>query len=114
MAEQTKIEPMGEAGLLVPFGQGISVPVNEKVLAAFEYLRSARIVGIHDLVPAYSTLLVHFSPDEVDSESLRQYLENTLLRADVPAPAKEPRQHFIPVHYGGDSGPDLDALAEAH
>ena len=52
------------------------------MLAAFEYLRSARIVGIHDLVPAYSTLLVHFSPEEVDGESLRQYLENILLRAN--------------------------------
>ncbi|HEX5122556.1 MAG TPA: 5-oxoprolinase subunit PxpB [Rhodanobacteraceae bacterium] len=111
------IEPLGETALLLRFGSGLDAGVNARVHAAATVLRAAQLPGLVDVAPAYATLALHYDPaawlDGNGSQPWRNF--EAAVRAVLAAPPVEgdvaPRVVEIPVCYGGDFGPDLDALA---
>ncbi|MFJ2545761.1 5-oxoprolinase subunit PxpB [Pseudomonas sp. NPDC087612] len=81
------------------------------LLAASQRLRSAFAGRLVDLVPSYTTLMVHFdllqlSPAEAQA-CIRQALTDL-----QPDPGSAGRQHEIPVWYDPSVGPELQLLAE--
>jgi len=69
----------------------------------------ARISGVVDIVPAYTTVLLIFDPMATDPVRL----ENDV-RAAISASGQTPwesREITIPVVYGGEFGPDLEFVA---
>jgi inhibitor of KinA len=111
------IEALGESMLLIRFGERLDEATSARVHAASEMLQAARLPGIVDLVPAYATLAVHFDPlawiDEQSGNAVQAIA--SAVRAVLGAPPAMRRHDAahveIPVLYGGDEGPDLDALA---
>jgi KipI family sensor histidine kinase inhibitor len=95
--------------MLVAFGDSISLETHQRVFHLTRALDGIR--GIANLHPAYASVLVEFDP------RLREYAEvEALVREyaarDEAAPHAEiPRLVEIPVHYGGDYGPDLADVA---
>jgi KipI family sensor histidine kinase inhibitor len=111
------IEPLGESALLLRFGKGIDSSVNARVLAAASVLRAAQLPGLVDIAPAYATLALYYEPAAwLDANGGRPWRNfEAAVRAVLAAPPIEgtfaPRIVEVPVCYGGDVGPDLEALA---
>jgi inhibitor of KinA len=105
--------PVGDAGMLVAFGNRIDPKVSRLVQMADACLRGRQPKGIVELVPAYATLLIHYDPLVLSFAEVRQWAEEQLSRAEE-APSAKPRKITVPVRYGGLEGPDLPAVAALH
>ena len=106
-----RIRPCGDAMLLVEFDAVIDPLINEQVIALAARIRDRRVVGVQDVAPGYCTIGVHFNPLHTDLPALEQAIEQEAgrLSAIEPLPARAAIE--IGVRYGGQWGPDLDAVA---
>lgn len=109
-----RIEPLGDSALLIELGHAIDDATHSRVRAAFEIL--SRQPGLRDIVPAYTTVAVHYEPllfagDAVlPYDAVRQIVAAAL--ADLPDGASpDGRVMEIPVRYGGSDGPDLNHVS---
>jgi inhibitor of KinA len=103
--------PASDQALLVTLGSRISLPVHRAVVRLLHAMETAKMPGVLNLHPAYCSLLVRFDSLVTSHEILEGQLRGLLQRAgawELP----EPRVIEIPVHYGGESGPDLPDVAE--
>ncbi len=113
-----KIEPMGDRCLMVEFGQRVDPQINRTVHAFAGQLLAEPIDGVTDVVPAFTTVAVHYRPEalaepggrELPHRRLTRILEAMLARG-VASRSGEQRTVEIPVCYGGEFGPDLDEVA---
>jgi KipI family sensor histidine kinase inhibitor len=106
-----RIRPCGDAMLLVEFEPVIDPLVNERVIVLAQRIRDRRARGIQDVAPGYCTLGVHFDPLQTDLSALERTIEDEArgLGAVEQLPDRVPVE--IGVRYGGEWGPDLDAVA---
>lgn len=122
MTADFSIEPLAEDAMLLRFGEGIDPATNARVHAAARALRAARLPGVIDVAPAYATLLLRFDPLTWSSDSAQAPHEHLFMAAKkllIEAAAEStgagtsapPRPVDIPVCYGDEFGPDLDAVA---
>jgi KipI family sensor histidine kinase inhibitor len=101
-----------DRSLLVSFGEAISPEAGRRVAAltrAFERHPAEGIVNLH---PAYCSVLVVFDPLRLDHDAVRSLAEQRLALED--ATASTARLIEVPVHYGGEFGPDLEDVASLH
>ncbi|HEX7111007.1 MAG TPA: 5-oxoprolinase subunit PxpB [Mizugakiibacter sp.] len=113
------LEPMGEGALLLRFGERIDAALNARVHAAAHALRDAALPGVEELVPAYASLLLRLdaatAADAVRMRDVERRVRAVLdafgKGAEASVRAETVRTVEIPVCYGGDFGPDLDAVA---
>jgi KipI family sensor histidine kinase inhibitor len=109
------ILPLGDSALLVRFGDDIDLPTNQQVQALDARLRGSQDAprGILELVPAYTTLLIHYDPLLLTCAEASDWLRSELGHAQESA-ARVPRRIDVPVRYGGPDGPDLPFVASYH
>jgi len=107
----TRLLPVGDSALCVELGEGIDPQVAARVRALEHALRQDPFPGFLEAVPSYRSLLVLFDGPALTAADAAGAVEARLL-APLPAPP-EPRLHEIPVVYGGEYGPDLEAVAVA-
>ena len=114
-----RLLPLGDASLLIQLGHAIDEDTHARVRSAFDALSSAAISGVTDIVPAYTGVAVHYDPrtfargagaEVLPYERIRQAVVAALENAEA-RPAEPGRLLEIPVHYGGERGPDLEYLA---
>lgn len=106
-----RVLPAGDAALLLEFDEVIDPVINAQVMAAADAIREARVPGVRDIVPTYRSVTVYFNPLKTDANRLRDLLEEKGGEAAlVSAPSRPPVR--IPVCYGNDLGPDLQAVAD--
>lgn len=114
------VELLAEDALLLHFGDAIGIATSARVHAAAMALRNAHLPAVTDIAPAYTTLLVRFDPLAWDGGSAREAIIEAMgpgVRQDDEQKAAAPENDVarvveIPVCYGGECGPDLDAVAE--
>jgi KipI family sensor histidine kinase inhibitor len=106
-----RILALGDGALTLEFGDRIDQTLNAKVMAARDALAALNLEGITDVVPTWRSLTVHFDPLRLDRDRLAEEL---LHCAEAP-PQESARamRWLIPVVFGGESGPDLAAVAQA-
>jgi inhibitor of KinA len=109
----SRFEYASDQSLMVYLGEEIDLPTHYRVLKLLRLLEAEPIASVRNFHPAYCSILVVFDPLTLDHEKLEGILAQYLARLDSVALA-EPRTVEIPVHYGGESGPDLVDLAELH
>ena len=102
-----------DQALLAYLGEGVGEDSHARVVRLLRALEHARPAWLRNLNPGYDSLLLTFdalavSHAEVESELAR------VEREASAAPDPEPREAEISVCYGGEYGPDLDAVAAAH
>ena len=102
------IRPASDRSLLLSFGDKISFDTHLAVARLTDCLQGVR--GILNLHPAYTSVLVDFDP-RLYSHAQVEELVRASLAAHADAPPSQPRRVEIPVHYGGEFGPDLNAVA---
>jgi KipI family sensor histidine kinase inhibitor len=104
---------MGDRGLLLEFGDEISLDVNEKVRRMALAIQGEGIEGIIETVPTYRSLLIIYDPLILSIGELKERLE-AIEEGLQKTPFPEPKFTRIPVVYGGPYGPDLDDVARYH
>lgn len=82
----------------------------QTVHAAVHTLTRDPLDGVGEVTPGYVSILVRFDALRTDPYLLAERLAARLRQAAL-APTAPPREVAIPVCYGGELGPDLDALA---
>jgi inhibitor of KinA len=112
-AAPPRFTPVGDAALLVSFGDQISPAINRQVHALSRALLHQTLPGLGEPVPAYSTVLVQYDPLYLDLGRLIEQIQSILARPDTDA-LEEQRLVELPTLYGGDYGPDLESVAEQH
>jgi KipI family sensor histidine kinase inhibitor len=111
------IELLGETALLLRFGDALDAAINARVHAAASALRAAELPGLVDVAPAYATLALHYAPAawlDANGGPPWRNLEAAVRAVLATPPGQDDstsRVIEVPVCYGGDFGPDLDALA---
>lgn len=97
--------------LLVELEPAIDPVVNERAILLASRLRDRHARGVRDIAPGYCTLGVHYDPLQTDLAALEQAIEREFaaLASLEAVSARSPVE--IPVNYGGEVGPDLEAVA---
>lgn len=95
---------LGDSAWLVEFPDGIQP---DRLRGLVESLAKNRPPGVLDVVPGFDSLAVHFSGN--DGGEIADWMRRAVVEDGLP----EGGIHEIPVVYGGDSGPDLEAVAQA-
>ncbi|TAM61888.1 5-oxoprolinase subunit PxpB [bacterium] len=102
---------VGDAALLLQFGERVDAAVNERVhrvaRAADALLGCGELPGVWGVIPSYTTLLIEFDPLTIERGEILVRLRRGLARSEsevLPA-----RRFRVPVWYAGE---DLAAVAE--
>jgi KipI family sensor histidine kinase inhibitor len=95
----------------------VSAPELDARRATAQALRSmvldARIPGVRDVVAGLESLLVQYDCLRIDSAALDEQLALLADRAiSTPGSTASSRTFVVPTVFGGEFGPDLDAVAE--
>ena len=102
--------PIGDSCVALQLGAGIDPDVNARCIAVAEALDRLEVRGIRDVVPTYNAITIHFDPLTTDVSALEAAVESSA-HTERQAPVSSARTIDIPVTYGGESGPDLPAVA---
>ena len=109
--------PLGDCAILVVLTAKTHAAALDAVERLAWALNAAPLAGVSDIVPAYTTVTVHYEPAQVPAgagtpfERVRRWIQSA---PAAPAGVKRPpaREVVIPVCYGGEYGPDLAVVAQ--
>jgi inhibitor of KinA len=112
------LQPMGDRCLIVQFESRVDPEINARVRSVAEHLLAHPIEGVVDVVPAFTTVAVHYRPEAVHNgppselpyRRLCRSIES-ILAAGVTHTYASARVVEVPVCYGGEFGPDFDEVA---
>ena len=100
----------GDSAVVVEFEERIDPAVNARTIAFAEAVQGANLPGVRDVVPTYRSTAIYFDPLRTDSVALMACIEREAVKPP-PAQATATVAVRIPVCYGGELGPDLEAVA---
>lgn len=104
-----RLHHSGDSLLLVEFEPRMTPEINARVVALAKAIVEARVPGVRDVVPGYASVGVHVDPLRFAEAVLDQVVTHAW---DLEVAAGPPaRLVEIPVCYGGNHGPDLEAVA---
>ncbi|MDA1296397.1 MAG: 5-oxoprolinase subunit PxpB [Chloroflexi bacterium] len=112
--EPPVILPSGDQAISVEFAAEISERVNGQVYALADALTASPPAWMNELVPAYRSLLVQYDAFQVDFDVVAAELRERVAAVYPATGARDHRQRTVyelPVAYGGENGPDLEAVA---
>ncbi|MEZ5462144.1 5-oxoprolinase subunit PxpB [Dokdonella sp.] len=117
MSETFAIEALGEDALLLRLGETLDEDLNLRVHALADQIARHAPAWVLDIVPAFASLAICFDPlafaSDVDPcQAARSWLNGLDLQQAQSRERLDARLHEIPVRYGGEFGPDLEAVAE--
>ncbi|MDB5588378.1 MAG: allophanate hydrolase subunit 1 [Devosia sp.] len=107
---QPTIMPLGDGALLVRFGATLSGAANRAAIAFARSLAELPLAGIVETVPNLVSVLLRYDPRMVQLEQLSGELRLRLYAGDN-ATLPPASHHTIAVTFGGEAGPDFDAVA---
>jgi len=101
----------GDHAVIVEWNtDGFSVDVNDTIHAVAEQLRQSD--QFIEIVPGYDSLVCLFDLGGMSFETAKLQVE-TALSKGVTSAAKTGKLIEIPVHYGGENGPDMDNICQS-
>lgn len=103
-----RVDPLGDRALQVTLGDATDQATGGRVAAAAR--RLARLPGLVECVPGFTSLTLHYDPLRAQPEALAGAVAAALAGLG-PEEGGPGRTIEIPVRYGGESGPDLEELA---
>ena len=108
-----RLAPIGDSALLLELSDEISLAVNDRIRVLDSCLRDRPLEGIREWVPGYASLLVLYDPAVLAFPEIKAHVVTCL---NEPATTEESLSELItiPVRYGGECGPDLQVVADAH
>ena len=118
MTRAYHIFPLGDSALTIDFGNVIDEQINAQVLELFRITQALKLPGIRDLVPAYSSLTIHYDLVAIKGdrlfpsafEMLSTQMIGILNDHSLDAASRKPEIKRIPVCYEEAFGPDLSFI----
>lgn len=105
------ITAYGDSAVLVRYPvSGYSDAVIDAVLSLSAHMQS--LGGWSDIVNGYDSLMLCFDPARRSLKSALNITQEAVLRAKASRPPQG-RLIDIPVHYGGDNGPDIKTIMQS-
>ncbi|MGX5913849.1 5-oxoprolinase subunit PxpB [Aliidiomarina sp. Khilg15.8] len=108
---EASFEIAGVNALLVRLGDELQTPMPAYFKAVCERLLCDYSSIVTQVVPAYTTLLVQYDARNCRMYDLQLLIEKILEEIPYQQPDAVTRLVEVPVCYGGEFGPDLDAVA---
>ncbi len=109
--EQPQFAAMGDSALMVTVGDSISYEINKKIHDIISLIKLADWPGIKEIVPTYSSFVVHFDPIIFSMEGLIECVQG-IWNDDLNSENTDSRTVLIPTLYGSEYGPDLESVSE--
>jgi inhibitor of KinA len=114
--ESWRIAPLGDRALVIELGRRVDPQTHARVREVAALLSAAALPGATDVVPAFTTVALHYRPEawhgDAPYDALRIRVEG-LVQGGSGAEPSAARVVEIPVCYGGEFGPDLEEVALA-
>lgn len=113
------IEKINETAVMIRISKELDRSTHQKVKTITAVLEEATFDWLVEVVPSYTCVMVYINPLLIEKslESPLDYIINKLkeylIGVDLDK-ASEGRLVHIPVVYGGEFGPDLERVANAH
>jgi inhibitor of KinA len=108
---RARLSPLGDHALVVTFGDEVDPATNLEVRNFEHRVFEMTPEGWIESVPAFTTVTLLYDPLRTSYERLASALEPLLDEPPMESEASEHRTIDIPVHYGGEFGPDLGFVA---
>jgi inhibitor of KinA len=105
-----RVVAAGDSAVIVEFEERIDPAVNARTIAFAEAVQAATLPGVRDVVPTYRSTAIYFDPLRTDSVAMMACIDREAVRPVAPL-ASGTAAVRIPVCYGGELGPDLEAVA---
>lgn len=106
-----RLEPVGAEAMLLVLADTPDTHLPLRIAGLAEAIRQRLGPQIRELVPGWTTLLLHYDLLLTDPARLAADLAPLLEQwQSAPSPDEQGRLHRLPIWYGGE---DLDAVAEA-
>ncbi len=107
------IAAVGDSAVNVEFGFEISDAINDRVYAFADVLNERAPGWMRELVPTYRSLLVHYDPYVIDFGAVEDFLAEIAgsMTTATRVSTRTTLVYELPTAYGGELGPDLDAVA---
>jgi inhibitor of KinA len=109
--KDVRFYPLGDAAIVVQFGEEISNSTHESIRSICNYLEEYSFDGFIEYVPAFTTITIFYEPIVVSYQSVQSDLEEMLTEVMANPGKLVSRVVEIPVLYGGLWGPDLNFVA---
>lgn len=116
-----RLSPLGDRALVIELGGDASEQTALKVRWVSERFLAEPLPGVLDVVPAVSTIALHYDPlrialpdDNTGPYAALAHQVTARLQSLGSFQAAPPATFEVPVCYGGEHGEDLEALARAH
>lgn len=108
-----RLHRMGEAGLLIEFGDRLSMSVNAATLAFRAAVDSAGLSGVEESATSLKSVFLRFDPVRLSHEALEAELGQLLKARDWYAQSLPHGRKLwrVPSVFGGDCGPQLEEAA---
>ena len=108
-----RIEAVGDRCLLIGLGDTVDPQTSQRVFALVARLKEQPIAGVRDIVPAFTTVALHYQPEQLGETPFETLRALVLERMAQPFESTEQagRTIDVPVCYGGEFGPDLEDIA---
>lgn len=103
--------PSGDSSLIIEVGNEISENINKKIRDLVYCINKAKIKGIVELIPTYSTILISYDPIKISFNGLVEKLkevEKNMKEIKLP----EALVIHIPTLYGGEYGKDIQYVSK--
>jgi KipI family sensor histidine kinase inhibitor len=107
-----RLDTLGLDVLMIGLFQRIDESNMPWLLSAAKRLRDAFGTQLIDLVPSYTTLMLHFDLEQLDECEARNLVERALYNLQPEQSNTTGTRHKVPVWYDSRVGPDLPRIAQ--
>ncbi len=105
----------GDCGLMVLFGNSLETRINNAAHAFSQAIEAQQWPEVREITPAIRGALVQYDPLMISATRMHRRIQEQLDSRNWLAtePVSGRRLWELPVHYGGQSGPDIHGVAKA-
>src|SRR5713101_6867973 len=108
-----RIAPASDSALFISLGDSVSLETHRRVISLFRAVERLRDPRIHNLHPAYTSLLIDFDLLHLTHEQLESLVAALILDSSfLPSDSEASGLIEIPVCYDQEFAPDLATVAQ--
>ncbi|GAM74211.1 allophanate hydrolase 2 subunit 1 [Vibrio ishigakensis] len=113
MGSRVRIETISECCCILYFGEDINEGISNQVNQASIALTKALGPVLIDLIPSYTSILVHFDLTKTDRYDIKQRIKTTLKQeSQIKGLRSKHNIIDVPVYYGPETALDLNEVSK--
>ncbi|MDD4321561.1 MAG: 5-oxoprolinase subunit PxpB [Acidaminococcaceae bacterium] len=104
-----KLQPAGDGGLVVVFGEKIAPGVHEQVQEFVHSLQKLQITAVREIVPSYCSVMIYYDVLQLSRKEMCRLVLDALEKLE-PFLSSLSKVLHVPVCYDGVLAPDMDCV----